>query len=142
MPVNQITPANIRKWQNEMISYKNEDGNGYSEAYLKAINNQLTAILNYAVRYYGLKENPCRKAGSIGKSHAEEMQFWTTEEFKKFLGKVSDKPASRAGFLTLYYTGVRIGELLALQYSAIDFRNCRIIINKSYQHLNYNGFIN
>ena len=44
MPVNQITPASIRKWQNKMISYKPKDGSGYSETYLKTINNQITAM--------------------------------------------------------------------------------------------------
>ena len=63
------------------------------------------------------------------------MQFWTTDEFKKFLGKVSDKPQARAGFLILYYTGLRIGELLALEYGDIDFKNCTINVNKSYQHI-------
>ena len=63
------------------------------------------------------------------------MQFWTTDEFKKFLGKVSDKPQVRAGFLILYYTGLRIGELLALEYGDIDFKNCTINVNKSYQHI-------
>ena len=28
----------------------------------------MAALFNYAVRYYDLKDNPCRKAGSIGKS--------------------------------------------------------------------------
>lgn len=136
IPVSQITPAHIRKWQNELMTYRDSNNNLYSETYLKSINNQLVAIMNYAVRYYGLKENPCQKAGSIGKSHAEEMQFWTIEEFKKFLEKISDKPQSRAGFLILYYTGIRIGELLALEYNDIDFENCKLKINKSYQRIN------
>lgn len=55
---------------------------GYSPTYLKTINNQLSAIFNYAVRYYDLKSNPCAKAGSMGKSKAEEMDFWTGEEFR------------------------------------------------------------
>ncbi len=135
LPVSQITPAHVRKWQNGLIAYRDENGKPYSETYLKTINNQLTAILNYAVRYYNLKENPCRKAGSIGKSHADEMQFWTTEEFKQFLEKVSDKPQAKAGFLTLYYTGLRIGELLALEYADIDFEGCTLNISKSYQHI-------
>ena len=63
------------------------------------------------------------------------MQFWTTDEFKKFLGKVSDKPQVRARFLILYYTGLRIGELLTLEYGDIDFKNCTINVNKSYQHI-------
>lgn len=135
LPISQITPVLVRKWQNELTSYRNDQDKPYSETYLRAINNQLTAIMNYAVRYYGLKENPCRKAGTIGKNHAEEMQIWTSEEFKHFLEKVSDKPSSRAGFLTLYYTGLRIGELLALEYTDIDFENCQITVNKSYQRI-------
>lgn len=89
MPVSQITPAHVRKWQNELIAYRDTNGKPYSETYLRTINNQLAAIMNYAVRYYNLKDSPCRKAGTIGKDHADEMQFWTTDEFKQFLEKVS-----------------------------------------------------
>ena len=63
------------------------------------------------------------------------MQIWTPEEFKAFLTKISDKPQSRAGFLVLYYTGIRIGELLALEYADIDFEGMKININKSFQRL-------
>lgn len=135
LPVSQITPANIRKWQNELMAYRDDHGKPYADTYLKTINNQLVAIMNYAVRYYGLPDNPCRKAGTIGKSHADEMQFWTTEEFKRFLEKVSDKPQSRAGFLTLYYTGLRIGELLAPEYGDVDFEGCRLVVSKSFQRI-------
>lgn len=64
------------------------------------------------------------------------MNFWTTDEFKLFLAKVSDKPPSHAGFLTLYYTGLRIGELLALEYGDISFEGCTLSVSKSYQHIN------
>ncbi len=135
LPVSQISPAHVRKWQNSLIAYHDSDNNPYSETYLRTINNQLAAIMNYAVRYYNLRENPCRKAGSIGKSHADEMQFWTTEEFKIFLKNISDKPQARAGFLTLYYTGLRIGELLALEYGDLDFESCTLTVNKSFQRI-------
>ena len=135
LPLSEITPATVRKWQNELMAYRDDAGQPYSETYLRTINNQLAAIMNYAVRYYNLPDNPCRKAGSIGKGHAEEMNFWTTEEFKAFLERVSDKPQARAGFLTLYYTGIRIGELLALEYADIDFIDCKLTISKSFQRI-------
>lgn len=136
LPVLQITPSHVRKWQNTLISYRDENGKPYSGTYLRTINNQLAAIMNYAVRYYNLRDNTCRKAGGIGKGHADEMQFWTTDEFKRFLEKVSDRPPARAGFLILYYTGLHIGELLALEYADIDFKGCNINVNKFYQHIN------
>lgn len=71
----------------------------------------------------------------MGKSHAEEMQFWTKQEFDTFLPAVADKPQSYAAFMTLYYTGMRIGELMALTPVDIDLQNGIISISKSYQRL-------
>ena len=123
--VNDITAADIRQWQNELIKM------GYSPTYLKTINNQLSAIFNYAVRYYDLKSNPCAKAGSMGKSKAEEMDFWTGEEFRKFIDSVMNKRLSYMAFMTLYWTGMRMGELLALNIADIDFEKKTLSVTKS-----------
>ena len=127
--VNDITAADIRQWQNELIKM------GYSPTYLKTINNQLSAIFNYAVRYYDLKSNPCAKAGSMGKSKAEEMDFWTGEEFRKFIDSVMNKRLSYMAFMTMYWTGMRMGELLALNPKDVDIEKKTISITKSYQRL-------
>lgn len=100
----EIQTSDIRAWQNELIK------KGYAPTYLKSINNQLAALFNYAVRYYDLRDNPCRKAGSIGKSKADEMDFWTKQEFKEFLPSMENKPEARMAFLLLYWTGMRIGD--------------------------------
>ena len=127
--VNDITAADIRQWQNELIKM------GYSPTYLKTINNQLSAIFNYAVRYYDLKSNPCAKAGSMGKSKAEEMDFWTGEEFRKFIDSVMNKRLSYMAFMILYWMGMRLGELLALNPKDVDLEKRTISITKSYQRL-------
>ena len=127
--MNEIKASDIRAWQNALMK------KGYSETYLKTVNNQLSAIFNYAVRYYDLKDNPCRKAGSIGKSHAGEKEFWTKQEFKQFLVTVENKPETKMAFLLLYWTGMRIGELLALTYNDIDLEKRTISVNKSYQRI-------
>ena len=125
----EIKTSDIRAWQNELIKQ------GYAPTYLKSINNQLAALFNYAVRYYDLKDNPCRKAGSIGKSKADDMEFWTKQEFKQFLPSMDKKPEARMAFMLLYWTGMRIGELLALTYENIDLEKRIISISKSYQRL-------
>ena len=127
--VSEITASDIRKWQNTLLK------EGYAPTYLKTINNQLSAIMNYAVQYYNLSSNPCKQAGSMGKSKAEEMDFWTKEEFQSFVVCVKDKPHIYMAFMLLYWTGMRTGELLALTGNDIDFENKVISITKSYQRL-------
>lgn len=108
--LSEITVADVRAWQNELLMYKDKNGKGYSQTYLKTINCQLTAIFNYAIRYYNLQDNPCKKAGAIGKSKGEPKDFWMQEEFNDFLETVSDKPETRMAFLLLYWSGMRIGD--------------------------------
>ena len=108
--LSEITVADVRAWQNELLTYKDKNGKGYSPTYLKTVNCQLTAIFNYAMRYYNLQDNPCRKAGAIGKSKGKPKNFWMQEEFNDFLETVSDKPETRMAFLLLYWTGMRIGD--------------------------------
>ena len=128
--MNEIKASDIRLWQNELMKQ------GYAATYLKTVNNQLAALFNYAMKYYDLQNNPCRRAGSIGKSKADEMKFWTKQEFKQFLEGVSDKRQSYIAFQTLYWTGMRIGELMALTYNDIDLEKRTVSINKSYQRFN------
>lgn len=137
LKLSEITPNTIRAWQRKILQYTNEKtGKKYSQTYIKTMNNQLVAIFNYAVRFYNLKENPCHKAGSIGKKNADEMNIWSIEEFKKFIS--SEKlinPIAKTGFQILFWTGLRIGELLALTREDIDLEKKTLRVNKSYQRL-------
>ncbi|SCJ95536.1 Uncharacterised protein [uncultured Eubacterium sp.] len=108
--MNDIRPADVIQWQNEMIGYRDEKGNPYSETYLKTLHNQLSAILNHAVRFYELKSNSAAKAGNMGKRQGKEMLFWTKDEYKKFAEVMMDKPLSYYAFQMLYWCGIRLGD--------------------------------
>ena len=131
-----ITAQQIITWQNEMLNHKDEKGQPYSPVYLKTVHNQLSAIFNHAVRYYNLRDNPCKKAGSMGKKKNREMMFWTKEQYLKFAEVMMDKPLSFYAFEMLYWCGIREGELLALTPADFDFEKRTVTINKSYQRLN------
>ncbi len=77
----------------------------------------------------------------MGKKKADEMLFWTKTEFDTFIESVKDKLPSYTIFMTMYYTGIREGELLALTPTDIDFTNKTVTINKSYQRLNNEDII-
>ena len=130
-----IRATDIIQWQNEQISYRDAKGKPYAPTYLKTLQSELSALFNHAVRFYELKSNPVVKAGPLGKGKAEEMLFWTKEEYLKFIEAVKDKPYSYHAFQILYWCGLRVGELLALTPQDIDFDNKVIRITKSYQRL-------
>jgi len=48
---------------------------------------------------------------------------------------VENKPETKMAFLLLYWTGMRIGELLAITYNDIDLEKHTISVNKSYQRI-------
>ena len=133
MKMSSITPQQIIRWQNELINYRDKNGNPYSPVYLKTIQNQLSAIFNHAVRYYNLKENPCVKAGSMGKKKSREMLFWTKDEYLQFIDAMMDKPLSFYAFEMLYWCDIREGELLALTPADFDFDKRTVTINKTFQ---------
>lgn len=107
LKISQITPTTVRLWQNEILK------GGYAPTYQKTIHNQLSAILNYAVKYYNMSNNPCRITGSIGKKNADSMKIWTLDDYKKFIA-LEKKPAAFVAFEILFWCGLREGELLAL----------------------------
>lgn len=135
MKMNEITAADIVRWQNEMIAFRYPDGKGYSETYQKTMHNQLSCIFNHACRFYDLKGNPARKAGGMGKEHPKEILFWTEEEYREFSEAVMDKPVSFYAFEMLYWTGIRLGELLALNMDDFNWKEGTVRIDKSYQRL-------
>ena len=134
-PINEIQPKDIIAWQNEMINSLDNHGKPYSPVYLKTLHNQLSAIFNHAVKFYGLSSNPAAKVGNMGKSKSKEMQFWTQDEYKKFSYEMMDKPVSFYAFEMLYWCGIREGELLALTPADFDFERGTVSITKSYQRI-------
>lgn len=120
----------IRKWQNELISFRDEANKPLSPTYLKNINNQLSALMNYAVAHYRLPSNPCKIAGSMGRSNADEMHIWTQEQYEQFSSAVK-KSSFKLAFDILFYTGMRSGEMLALTPADI-LPSKRVDINKNY----------
>lgn len=97
----------------------------------------MSAILNFAVKYYGLKENVARKAGAMGKKESDrEMLIWTKDEYMRFAEAKMEEPMHYYAFELLYWCGIREGELLALTPSDFDFNKRTLRINKSYQRIN------
>lgn len=133
--LSEITAKDVMDWQNAIRELTDAKGKPYSPTYLKTVHNQLSALFNHAVRYYGLQVNPAAKAGNMGVEERREMLFWTKDEYLKFADAMMDKPLSYYAFEMLYWCGIREGELLALTPTDFDFEAGTVSISKSYQRL-------
>ena len=138
MKISDIDPISIRQWQGKIMQKKAYELDYFSQSYLKQINTQLSAILNYAVKHYSLPKNPCVQAGSIGKKKSAEMSIWTQEQFEQFLAKCTKRPF-RIAFEVLFYSGIREGEMLALTKEDIK-PDLYLDINKTYAFINGQEF--
>jgi len=136
MKIGEIKPLTVKKWHSILYNMENAEGNAYKPTYLKSIHAQLSAIFNHAVRFYGLKQNPCKVTGRIGKRKSDdEVEFWTKAEYLQFIEAVKDKDISYYAFQILYWTGIRLGELRALTKNDFDFEKKTMRINKSTQRI-------
>jgi integrase len=132
IPLNEIDERSILKWQNWILSLRKKNGEPYAQTYIKSINNELSAIINHAVRFYNLPNNPIHKTGSIGQKHAGNMDFYTLDEFNQFIIYFEDDPLYNLVYNLLYYTGIRQGEMLALTLDDFDIEQNTININKNW----------
>lgn len=128
--MNKITPGDIIQWQNEMLA------KDYSQTYLRMVQNQITALFNHAYKVYGLADNPCTRVRKIGKSDANKMDFWTKDEYESYIQTVDFDSYYYVLFEILFWTGCRVGEVLALTPKDIDIAGSRIHISKTYFRMN------
>lgn len=130
-PINDISPADIRNWQGTLKKATTAKNKPLSAGHMLNIVTLLSNMLNFAVRYYGLVSNPCHVAGNTVGKKGHSMKFWTKDDFDRFIASFEESDPYRVAFLTLYYTGVRIGELTALTLEDIDFKEHTLTINKT-----------
>ena len=128
--VNEITPANVRSWQADLKQAAGHNGRPLSPGYIYSLVTELSALFNYAVKFYGLNVNPCRIAGNTAGKKARSLSFWTREEWQRFIDTFDRSDPFYALFSALYWTGARRGEILALTLA--DISRDRITINKTY----------
>ncbi len=90
------------------------------------------AILNFGTKWYDFNFAPVYNKMTNFTNPNElkkEMDFFTIDEFHKFIS-VEDDIVFKPLFETLYYMGLRKGELRGLQWKDIDFNNKIMKIHK------------
>ena len=101
----------------------------YSYNRLSNIRGTFSAFLTWCELRYGITNNLPKVKKPKRRTQKTVMQFWTREEFDKFISVV-DNPTFSTMFSTLYFTGRRKGEVLALNTE--DVTHDYIVFDKTY----------
>ncbi len=131
-----------RKMIQEFLSKKKKDGNlkngnTMSSSSINLILTVLSMAFEYAVDMELCETNPCLRIKRIPNDY-KKIEAFTREEQKKIETYIQTSNDRRLfGILLGFYSGMRIGELIALEWSDIDFNKDIIYVNKT-AYLNKN----
>ena len=144
MPIAKIKPATIQG----IITRLNAD---HEPTTVKKIISSFSSVFEYAYKMEVIKANPVRRCELPREEHDTDLHYFTVAQAKTFLDAIQksyiDTYKKKTGtvytqvrtmptqlqvfFHLAIYSGCRRGELLALTWNDIDFKNQKININKA-----------
>lgn len=128
--IDEINVMDIENWKNILINKKSKISscNQYYVVFKE--------IFSFANRKYELNYNPVELSGRFKRRNDEvietknKLRYIVYEEYCKLINVIHED-LYHCFFLTLYFTGMREGELQALNWNDIDFNRKVIIVNKT-----------
>lgn len=125
--IEKIDPAEIEQWRDELI-----DERGLSRRTANKLLIILGAILERAVKTHGLLRNPARDVPKLRVRYdPNAYDFFSPDEIEQ-LGAAAASDQDRAIYRTAAFTGLRMGELIALRWGDVDFAGEALHVSNSY----------
>lgn len=127
-----IKARHIKAWKNDLLNENKLSKSRFNKYY---------RVLNFIIKYAYINElidkNPMElvdKKSKIfkEKSNQTTMKYYSKQEIKKILDNATGW--FKVFITTLFYTGMRTGESIALKWSDIDFVNNTITLQRNLRH--------
>ena len=103
---------------------------GYSSSTVHSIRVTLAKVLQTAVECGYLENNPARGIQIGDREARKERRFLAPAQIQELLTKLSEP--CRTVVVTAVLTGMRIGEILALRWSRLDFNRSNIEVSETF----------
>ena len=138
IPLVKLTPGDLQQFyirlkQGGRLLRTEEYGPGLSDRMVKSCHVTCRVALDRAVAQGLLLKNPAL-ACKAPTTHLQEMQVLTQEEMQRLLIQAKENDCFELLLLELS-TGLRRGELLALQWDDLDFRTKELRIERQVQRI-------
>lgn len=125
----------------DVAIYKDKDGKPikptqyYKDSYTQLIFSKLHTLFDVAVKQGWIKDNPCTNAIKPKRNKTQKLPPFEIDQIKDLLKRSENFDTYNAVIHFQLYTGMRIGETLALTWDDIDFDKRTININKTINYV-------
>ncbi len=118
---------------------RNIQGKGLSRSSVCVACNVISGVCEFAIDEEYINENPCmgvmKRLGVESWKNKTPVTVFTRAESELVLAECKKyRPDLYPLFLTAFRTGMRLGELLALQWSDVNWRNRYIMVQRSFKN--------
>ena len=125
--VENLSARQIEQWRNELV-----DERGLSRRTANKALIVLGAILERACQAHGLTANPVREIKKLRDRYdPNQYDFYNPEEVEALVA-AAGSAQDAAIYRTAAFTGLRMGELIALRWSDVDFDSESLHVYSSY----------
>ena len=136
----EITQRDIAGFRSYLLGLKNSQKKSFGSMYINLTLCSLGQIYDLACEHEIVKENIARKIKGLPQKPKTEVNYWTLPEFQQFLSVIDTSDylgyLKKLGFYMLFFTGLRVGELMARKWTDIDWENQAIYIDSTLYYRN------
>jgi len=133
IPMNELRRAEV------IGALRSIQGKGKSKSTVEVARNVISGVCEFAIDEEYLNDNPCvgviKRLGYQRKKDRKPIVVFTQEEAEAILQKCREyRPQWYPLFLIAFRAGLRLGEILALEWTDINWRQGYILVQRSFRN--------
>lgn len=129
LKLKDLRATHLQKYYNDLM-----DNNTKPTSTIKSLNTRLKPCLSEAEKQGYIQKNYCKLVTLPKDNTTREIKVLTSEQQKSFIAALVGHELEML-FLTALGTGLRLGEILGLKWSDIDFNTGNLTVNRTLQRV-------